>query len=355
MKKRALLLILIPVSFFLTMFAKHNIGFAEFYALKVYPVFSQSISFLTSKLKISLAEILIITLIVAAVLYFIVVAIKTVETKSFVHIKEFILNVTSFLSVIYFLFVLFCGINYYRNEFTIYSELKLKESSAQDLIELCEILISDANDKRELLINGDNGVAKLFDADYMETAKRAKIAMDITSQKYKVLEGRYPAPKIVHLSKYMSHMRITGVFFPFTFEANVNVHIPEYQVPSTMLHELVHLRGFMREDEANFISYLACIKSGYDDFYYSGTMLALSYAMNALYYEDYDAFTRLYGTYSDDVKNDLNYSSSYWKQFETKVAEISNKVNDSYLKANNQTDGVKSYGRMVDLLLAYYN
>jgi hypothetical protein len=56
-----------------------------------------------------------------------------------------------------------------------------------------------------------------------------------------------------------------------------------------------------------------------------------------------------------DVKNDLMYSSNYWKQFETKVAEISNKVNDSYLKANNQDDGVKSYGRMVDLLLAYYS
>ena len=29
-------------------------------------------------------------------------------------------------------------------------------------------------------------------------------------------------------------------------------------------------------------------------------------------------------------------------------------VNDSYLKANGQADGVKSYNRMVDLLVAYY-
>ena len=35
-------------------------------------------------------------------------------------------------------------------------------------------------------------------------------------------------------------------------------------------------------------------------------------------------------------------------------AEIHNKVNDAYLKANNQTDGVQSYGRMVDLLIAEY-
>ena len=33
---------------------------------------------------------------------------------------------------------------------------------------------------------------------------------------------------------------------------------------------------------------------------------------------------------------------------------FSNKINDTYLKANAQSDGVKSYGRMVDLLLAKY-
>ena len=51
----------------------------------------------------------------------------------------------------------------------------------------------------------------------------------------------------------------------------------------------------------------------------------------------------------------MRQSAAYWRQFETKVAEISDKVNDSYLKANNQEDGVKSYGRMLDLLLAYYS
>jgi hypothetical protein len=134
----------------------------------------------------------------------------------------------------------------------------------------------------------------------------------------------------------------------------VNVDIPPYQIPATMLHELVHLRGFMREDEANFISYLSCINSDFEDFAYSGTMLALTYSMNALYAEDPDAYAILRDTYSQEVRNDMIYSWNYWKNFDTKVAEVSNNINDAYLKANNQEDGVKSYGRMVDLLLAYY-
>ena len=57
---------------------------------------------------------------------------------------------------------------------------------------------------------------------------------------------------------------------------------------------------------------------------------------------------------SDDVQRDLAADGAYWDQFEGPVAQVSNQVNDSYLKANEQEDGVKSYGRMVDLLLADY-
>ncbi len=355
MRKRILVLALMPVSLVLTLYARYNLNFAEFYALKVYPVFAGAISALTSRISFSLAELVIIAALITAIVYFLVTLTKTITKKSSRYFKDFFLNIAAALSIIYFLFVLFCGINYYRNEFTYYSGLEIRESTKSELIGLCKILISDANEMRKDLNTGGDGTAELLDGDYHKTADRAKTAFDDISKKYEILKGNYPAPKTVFFSDCMSHMRITGMFFPFTFEANVNVSISAYQVPSTMLHELVHLRGFMREDEANFISYLACINSGFEDFAYSGTTLALSYSMNALYYEDYDAFAELSQTYSEDVKNDMRQSAAYWKQFETKVAEISDKVNDSYLKANNQEDGVKSYGRMLDLLLAYYS
>ena len=39
---------------------------------------------------------------------------------------------------------------------------------------------------------------------------------------------------------------------------------------------------------------------------------------------------------------------------QTKLAEIKEKTNDAQLKFNHQEDGVKSYGRVVDLMLSYY-
>lgn len=354
MKKKWFFIWLIPISIILTIFAKNNLSYAEYYSVNIYPFFVNTVGAFSLKSNESATELIIFALLLTITILTIVTIIESIKYKTLKYIKKYILGFLSLFSVMYFLFVLFCGINYYRYEFTHYSGLEIKNSSKEELIDLCEILIDDANEYRSKLSNNDLGTAELFDNNYYGTAERSKNAMNKLSEEYQILKGNYSAPKAVRQSKLMSYLGITGMFFPYTFEANVNVHIPPYQIPSVMLHELVHLRGFMREDEANFISYLASIKSGYDDFYYSGTMLALVHSMNVLYTEDYDAFARLYNLYSEDVRRDMEFSKNYWKQFDTKVADVANKVNDTYLKANNQHDGVRSYGRMVDLLLAYY-
>ena len=76
--------------------------------------------------------------------------------------------------------------------------------------------------------------------------------------------------------------QLCGVYSPFTVEANYNGDMPDYNVPHTLCHELSHLKGFMREDEANFIGYLACISSENEAFRYSGYLTGWVYAGNAL-------------------------------------------------------------------------
>ena len=117
-----------------------------------------------------------------------------------------------------------------------------------------------------------------------------------------------------------------------------------------MCHELSHLRGYMREDEANFLAYLACRESSFADFRYSGAMLAFVYTNNALISADSELGNEIFRTLCDGAQADFAANSAYWKQFEGPVSEISSTVNDAYLKANRQEDGVRSYGRMVDLL-----
>lgn len=356
--KRIYILGLLPASFGLTTLAKYSDFFAEeIFALRIYKGISQIISTITGLIPISLAELLVIGLPIALIFIitrYIISLIKNKENRRN-RILKGILNLACVGSIVLFLFTILAGINYYRYPFSYYSNLEIRESSVQELYELTESLAIQANQFRELTVKEDrDGVFQLSVSIY-ELADQASDAMKTLSTKYPVLSGSYGSPKPVLLSSLMSNTEITGVFFPFTMEANVNVHVPDYSIPATMLHELAHLRGFMREDEANFIAYLAGMESDSPEFQYSSTMLALIISGNALYAQNADLYFRIREQYSEQVLKDIRANSEYWSRYEdTVVSTISNKINDSYLKANDQADGVKSYGRMLDLLLAKY-
>ena len=75
--------------------------------------------------------------------------------------------------------------------------------------------------------------------------------------------------------------------------------------------------------------------------------------MNALYSADYERWYELRIQYPAYIDADMRAQNAYIDAHDTKVAEVSDSVNDTYLKLNDQQDGVRSYGKMVDLLLAY--
>ena len=109
----------------------------------------------------------------------------------------------------------------------------------------------------------------------------------------------------------------------------------------------------MQEEEANFIAWLACRKSARTDFQYSGSLRGWISCMNVLYRSDYDAWAQIRVQLNPLVEADLAANRVYWAKFEGPVADAAQIVNDNYLKVNGQSDGIQSYGRMADLIVAY--
>ena len=54
------------------------------------------------------------------------------------------------------------------------------------------------------------------------------------------------------------------------------------------------------------------------------------------------------------MRRDLDAHRAYWARYGGRMQEAVDQINDSYLKQQKQEDGLLSYGRMVDLLLMYY-
>ena len=119
---------------------------------------------------------------------------------------------------------------------------------------------------------------------------------------------------------------------------------------------MAHQRAIAREDEANYISFIACTTSGNEYFEYSGYYMAVINCLNSLYSVNYQLWVEAWQHMSSEMVEDISASQKFWQQYETPVGEISEKVNDTYLQANNIKDGAASYGRLTDLLLAdFYN
>lgn len=356
--KRIYLLLLSPLSLLLILLARKSSFFAEYInARGVYKWLSQFVSLITGFIPVSLAEILIFILPVVLAVLIIRFAVRLVKDKENrrINAAKGVLNVLCAASIMLFSFTIMGGMNYYRYNFTYYSKLTIEEYTEEDLYNLMVHLAKRTNEIRSRIPRVDeNGVFKLSLSKY-ELAQEAKKAMKNLAAEYPVLGGEYGLAKPVLLSPLMSYTEITGIFVPFTMEANVNVDISDYAIPYTMLHEMAHQRGFMREDEANFIAYLAGMSSDNVELQYSSTMMALISTGNELYRSNRQLYFEARSIYSDDVVRDIRVDAEYWSKYEdTVVSTVSNRLNDTYLKANAQSDGIKSYDRMVELLVAKY-
>ena len=347
------MIMLLPMSFILILCAGHIPGFADFYCNYIYRYISIFWNNISGLIPLSLAEVLIVALPFIAVIYFVLVIVRTVRRKDSRKKILFrgVLRVVSICCAVFFLFITNCGINYHCINFAEKIGLEVKKTSTDQLYEVCVYLAENASECRSRLKEDSNGHMIL---ERQPAYKTAASAVNGLHKKYSFVPEGYSVPKPVILSIGMSYLNITGIYFPFTFEANVNVDVPDFTIPFSMCHELAHVRGFMSEHDANFISYLSCIYSGNDEFMYSGYVSAMLYASNALYNTDKEKFSDFLEYISDDVLDDLDEYSEYWSKFETPVAEAAASLNDNYLKSNSQSSGIKSYGEMTDLVIAHY-
>ncbi len=350
---KLLWLLLFPLALLMKELAAANSPFVEeYYSMGIYPVISQAINFLFGWMPFSAAEFLLYFSVIGIAAYIITqLILLALKKERILRLFKLLTHLAMIISIGYFVFICFWGLNYYRQPLATTLAYKVAPRSVAELNKLCVALADATNEVRTGLAEDEHGVVALREGK-RAMLKSIPSAYEKLSEQYPLFGAKYGPPKPVWQSHRMSYTETQGIFIPFTIEPNVNVEIPDAFLASTAAHEVAHQYGFAREDEANFVGYLACMASGNGEMEYSGLLLALTTSMNALYGYDADAYWGIYETYSDGVKRDLNAYNRYWKQFEGPVAETSTRMNNAYLKSNKQADGVNSYGRMVDLLLA---
>jgi len=265
------------------------------------------------------------------------------------------------LLAVFVLMTLNCTILYHATPFSEkYFATEKSTYTLQDLTALRNMLVEKCNELSGQMQRTENGEI-IYEGNM---GKKAISNMQALGETYDVLQGFYPMPKPLYFSDFVSQQYMLGYYFPFSMEANYNKVAYVTNLPETMCHELAHLKGYIQEDEANFIGFLACISSDDLLFQYSGYLSVLNYVNN----DFYEAIGEDYERYMAEVQIDRQvYEDAVfvrkedWDRIE-KEAVVDTEVVDAVstgfvetsLKLNGVDDGMVAYSRVVGLLLQWY-
>ena len=302
----------------------------------------------------SCAEWFLIAAAAAALAILVVTAVRAVRAGRswFVPVVAGILLLADIASVLWFFLCFNWNCGYYAVPFSESAGIVTEETTAAELASVTEYFAEQVNAHATKVERDTNGI---FRVDLDSVLERSPRLYDRITAEYDVLEGPELRVKKTRLARIMSMMTTTGYLFPYTGEANINIDMPDCFLPVTVAHEISHQRGVASEQEANFVAILVSVGDADEDFQYSGWLFGFTYLSNALYRADYDEWLRIRSSICEQANADLADDSAYWEQYEqTKTAERSDKLYDSYLKHNGQDLGRQSYGAVVDLLIAYY-
>ncbi len=417
-RRRVLFVIIFLVSAVLNLLSWKSRLFSDFYVSRIFPYVTAPLSRLTAVLPFSIGECMLIAavlwlLVLAGVLVFLAVdRIRHKRKKS--HQKNepagrycrsaWFLRATAWLANIVFLVMtLNCVILYHVTPLEESLPGYGKTYSVEELARLRDYVAEKCNVLALRMPRGEDG--EVFyeggDAAMAQEARRAiareaeEVVRTAASDQaegvedsvkttasgnvkrrrnseaselpekliFERLRGWSTTPKGMFASEFISQQYMQGYYFPFSMEANYNTVMKVMNKPFTMCHELVHTHGYIYEDEANLLGFLACIHSKDEVFQYSGWLGVLNYVDNA-FYRNVDRQTyRAHPVVSETVRSDNEFlSKTAWEKVEKNAVLSTETVKaaadtylDTTLKANGVSGGKASYEHVVGLLLEYFD
>ncbi len=338
---------------FILIIAAVNAGFAEFISGTVGYAVRIALAKTTDFLPFSLAEAVVSVSFILLVLFVVLAFVRFPGKQR--AIRNFI-TLLSVFSLVFTAYVFTLGVSYKRIPLSEKLEFSDNyEISADSLDFTLKILSDGAALALEEISFDENGatVCPHGVAELSEIISTAYLRLDaeLPELELKTFSSR---AKPALSSGLLTSLEILGIYSFFSGEANVNTVYPDYTLPFSIAHEFAHQRGIARENEANFIAFLVCIRATDPYVRYSGYMNMLEYIASALGKTDYERLQTAYSDMHPGIISELKAYSEFYKQHKNEIlSKISSFVNDNYLKAQG-TEGVISYGMVTRLCVEYY-
>lgn len=358
-----------------------SVKFSDWYVKYIFPIWLNTYARFTSKIPISVGEIMLVLAVAVTIFgvgFFVWNLIRRGKYKK--ALRRFGKFYAWTVLVVCYVMTLNCFILYHTSSF---SEKYMAQDTQADMMVagisddavtqvytvytkkelaiLRDFIVQKCNALAQEIKHDDSGEA-YYEGDLVEASRQAMMKL---GEKYDQLSGFYVTPKYLTCSEFFSQQYILGYYFPFSMEANLNSMMYITNVAPTVCHELAHTKGFIFEDDANMIGFLACINADDPFLQYCGYLSVLNYVNNDFYESignnksAYKKHVRISDTVADD---NIFLTREDWQIVEQKaivqtstVKKVSNTLMETTLKLNGVEEGMLQYNQVVGLLLSYYD
>ncbi|MDE3743618.1 DUF3810 domain-containing protein [Maribacter polysaccharolyticus] len=338
---------IIPQIIIVKWWGNHPESIEKYYSNGIYPWISGFFRVLYGWIPFSIGDILYFSISLLALRYL---------WKHWLKIKTypllFLRNIIFVLSIAYFTFHLLWGFNYYREPIAKRFALENRHTDTE-LLALTEALIQQTN-TLQYAITKDTAQAVVVPYTKKEILDKTLIGYENLGNAYPFLTYGHPSIKTSLFSTGLSYMGYGGYLNPFTHEGQVNGRLPVFRFPVVAGHEIGHQIGYSAENETNFIGYLATIYNPDIYFQYTAYAYALTYCLSDLRRNDEAKFKELYAGINPGTRKNFMEMARFWQSFENPMEPVFKSIFNSFLKANNQKQGIKSYNAVVSLMVTYH-
>jgi hypothetical protein len=305
----------------------------SWYSRGVYPAIQQTVTPLSNLVPIALLDVAALSLTTILTVVFVrrylAVGLARALTRSAVTL--FTLTALTFL-----VFLAMWGLNYRR--------LPLESKLAYDASRVT---------RESALTLGRHAIGEVNALH--ATAHAASVAGPTLEQAFAAAEQRlgHRTPTVTGVAKrslierYFRAAAIDGMTDPFFLEIIINPDTLPFERPFVLAHEWAHLAGYAKEDEANFVAWLACTE-GDPMARYSGWLAIFQHVAVSLPPRDRFALARGLGP---GPRRDLDAAAGRYATATPVVRAAAQEVYDGYLRANRVPDGVANYTAVIRLML----
>lgn len=308
--------------FFIGLASRYNKATELIYTNVINRFFREKLSLIFDKISVPVGDIVTVVIIIFILLAIINFIKNIVRPKKWItYIYRLFWGSVNVICVSMFIYVLLAGLNYhipdlstsliekYNHKYS--TEVKVNADNAKR-VEVYKYIESKAVETKELLnTNSDAGDSDNSSWDIRDISAQISQGYSIISDQFPILGGHYCLPKYSIKSPVFNIMGLDARYYMLTNEVSVSNELPSLYQPFILGKYMAYQRGVVKEDEAEFYSYLALINSPDQKLRYSAYISMLESLSEGLKVTDKIEYNRLMSSQNHAIKKDIEIIRAY--------------------------------------------